>query len=357
MFKIIAADQKEYGPVPTDQVRRWIAEGRANAQTRARVEGGGGDWKPLSEFPEFADAFVAGAVAVSPPKLNPSIGEKLAAEIIARDYRVDIGDCFSRSWGLVQDNFWLLFGATALVLVVRAGLGFFPVLGIPTNVILGFVLQGGLGLLFLKRLRGQPAEIGVAFSGFTLALLPLILAGLIAHGLTFVGVFLCVLPAIYLLVAWWLFTPLLILDKGLDFWPALECSRKVVTHHWWQCFGLFLLACLVGLLGLLACGVGIFFTLPIAVGATVYAYEDVFCTRPAKGELPPPAPATPAPPPASRLEPDSTTAPPSDTASAPSLPPDGGPPPAAPPPAARSGSTPPAETNNPSEPPPAPAQP
>src|SRR5256885_16897321 len=117
MFRIIAADQKEYGPVPTDRVRKWIAEGRANARTKGRPEGAS-QWKPLEAFPEFADAFAAGAVAISPPKINASPGEKLAAEIIARDYRVDIGDCFSRSWNLVRDNFWLLSGATALVLVV-----------------------------------------------------------------------------------------------------------------------------------------------------------------------------------------------------------------------------------------------
>lgn len=51
-YKIVGADQKEYGPVTEEQVREWIAEGRANAQTIARFEDG--PWKPLSTFPEFA---------------------------------------------------------------------------------------------------------------------------------------------------------------------------------------------------------------------------------------------------------------------------------------------------------------
>src|SRR6266567_702643 len=297
MYRLIGADQMEYGPVPAEQVRKWIAEGRADAQSRARAEEGG-DWKPLSHFPEFAGALAGrqGVAPLTPPRISAADAEKLAAEIIARDYRVDIGDCFSRSWNLMKDNFWLLVGATALVFVVRAGLGFFPVLGIPTNVIFGFALQGGLSLLFVKRLRGEPADFSVAFSGFTLALVPLIVASLIAHALTFIGFFLCVIPAVYLLVAWWLFTPLLILDKHLDFWPALECSRKVVNHHWWLCFGLSLVACLVGLLGSMACGVGIFFTMPIAVGALVCAYEDIFGARAAAtGLLAPPEPMPTAP--------------------------------------------------------------
>ena len=36
-----------------EQLRRWIAENRANAQTRAIAEGAT-DWKPLALFPEFS---------------------------------------------------------------------------------------------------------------------------------------------------------------------------------------------------------------------------------------------------------------------------------------------------------------
>jgi hypothetical protein len=53
MYKIIGADQKEYGPISVDQMRQWIAEGRVNAQTMVQGEGQT-DWRPLSTFPEFA---------------------------------------------------------------------------------------------------------------------------------------------------------------------------------------------------------------------------------------------------------------------------------------------------------------
>ncbi len=38
MYKIIGADGKEYGPVTSEQVRQWITEGRANAQTKVQPE-------------------------------------------------------------------------------------------------------------------------------------------------------------------------------------------------------------------------------------------------------------------------------------------------------------------------------
>jgi len=60
MYKLLAADQKEYGPVSADQIRTWIAQGRANARTQLQAAGSA-KWKPLAEFPEFADALRAAA--------------------------------------------------------------------------------------------------------------------------------------------------------------------------------------------------------------------------------------------------------------------------------------------------------
>jgi len=56
MYKIIGADQKEYGPITADQIRQWLAQGRVNAQTRAKPADGG-EWQTLADIPEFADAF------------------------------------------------------------------------------------------------------------------------------------------------------------------------------------------------------------------------------------------------------------------------------------------------------------
>jgi hypothetical protein len=69
MYKIIGANQTEYGPVSADQLRQWIAEGRVNAQTLIQMEGESG-WKPLSEYPDFAGSL--GSVPPPPPSFgNP----------------------------------------------------------------------------------------------------------------------------------------------------------------------------------------------------------------------------------------------------------------------------------------------
>ena len=68
-YKIIGADQKEYGPVTVEQLRQWIAQGRANAQTRVRAENET-DWRALADIPEFAPDLAA--AAASPPPASPS---------------------------------------------------------------------------------------------------------------------------------------------------------------------------------------------------------------------------------------------------------------------------------------------
>ena len=65
MYKIIGTDQKEYGPVSSDQIQQWIASGRANAQTKAQAVGG--EWKALGDFPEFAAALTSRVPPVSAP--------------------------------------------------------------------------------------------------------------------------------------------------------------------------------------------------------------------------------------------------------------------------------------------------
>lgn len=60
MYKILGADQKEYGPVTVEQLRQWISEGRANAETL--IQGPGStEWKPLRTFPELAGLLPAAA--------------------------------------------------------------------------------------------------------------------------------------------------------------------------------------------------------------------------------------------------------------------------------------------------------
>jgi hypothetical protein len=75
MYKIIGADGKEYGPIPAEQLRQWIAEGRVNAQTKVLPEGAL-EWKTIRDLPEFAASLPAPApmapISLAPPTSGPT---------------------------------------------------------------------------------------------------------------------------------------------------------------------------------------------------------------------------------------------------------------------------------------------
>lgn len=72
MYKIIGGDQKEYGPVSSDQIRAWLREGRVSLQTKVQ-SADGGDWKSLSEIPELAGA-TSPPITAAPPLVAATSG-------------------------------------------------------------------------------------------------------------------------------------------------------------------------------------------------------------------------------------------------------------------------------------------
>jgi hypothetical protein len=243
MYRIIGGDQKEYGPATADELRRWIAEGRLDGQSLIKAEGSG-EWKALSSFAEFTDALQpqAGQAPLSGGALPPAIAAAWREQILARQPEVRVGQCLGQSWRLLTANFGLLSGASAVAWAISVGCQLIPLAGSIINSLIQGVLYGGVYLIFLRRIRGQPASIGDAFAGFGAGFAQLMLAGFLTKLLASVGLCCCVvLPGVYLFVAW-LFSVPLVADRGLEFWSAMELSRKVVTRVWFEMLGLMAIA-------------------------------------------------------------------------------------------------------------------
>jgi uncharacterized membrane protein len=298
MYKIIGADQKEYGPVTAEQLRQWLAEGRVNGQTSV-CSAGTAEWKPLAAFPEFADSLLA---TPSPaPAAGASGTAVIPAEVILeRDYSLDIGDCITRSWELVKQHLWPMVGITLLVMLVLGAIN--QLIGLFSRpVIRGMITEhqvsvGAVGILcvttlistpayvvliaglfkyYLKLIRREQAGVADAFSGFGPALGQLVLLGLVSGFLSLLGYCLCILPGIYLTVSWMFAIPLVI-DRRMGFWEAMELSRKVVTKHWFLMFALQLVCGLLAACGLIVCCIGIFVSVPFGWATLMYAYEDIY---------------------------------------------------------------------------------
>ena len=81
-YKILGTDGKEYGPINADQLRQWITQKRVIPSTSIQADGG--DWQPLSSFPEFADAPAGGPPTLpTPPPTGPVKTSGLAIASLA----------------------------------------------------------------------------------------------------------------------------------------------------------------------------------------------------------------------------------------------------------------------------------
>lgn len=324
MFTIIGGDGKEYGPATIDQIRAWIAGGRANLETQAR-RAGESEWRRLGDFAEFTES------SASPPPVvetAPSPEEEpvftdvktYADELFARSGKLDIGSCMERSWELYKANFWPLVGVTLLITCVQMVIGFIPFIGSVAGVLLKGVILGGLYFYYIGRLRHEQREVGDAFAGFSNAFGPLLIASLlmfviilavmsILAGPVFFGLikgFIAMqhtgvppefhftpLASLGMLVAGviiaylsvsWLFAFALIIDKRVGAWSAMEISRRVIARNWFRVLAVAILGTILMFLGLFALVIGIFFTMPLYYGAILSAYEAL-CNPPARARF------------------------------------------------------------------------
>lgn len=282
MYTIIGGDGKEYGPVSAGQVRAWIAGGRADLNTRAKAAGSD-EWKTLADFPEF----VEGEPSRQPPHIHLDSADAsfLAGALVARAPKLDVISCYERSWRLLLTHLWPLLGVTVLVMVVDVAVSLIPYLRVATQFGLAGVFMGGLQYYYLKKMRGQPTRLGDAFSGFGMAMFPLIMVNVVSALLLWPSVLLykdghialaslLLLPAIYLSVAYQ-FSYALVIDRGFNFWAALEISRRTITAQWWRVLLLTLLVIPFFVVGILCLVVGIFAAVVLVQGAMLYAYEDL----------------------------------------------------------------------------------
>ncbi len=185
---------------------------------------------------------------------------------------------------------WALIGADLPLFVLAASL--ITALSLISAFILFFPLLVGLCGMFLERRRGRRPELSQLWEGlfhyfpaaftlwllFLLAALPLHLLDLWLHSLQSpgpaVGVLIVLLGLSFLAVPA-LFALPLIAEQDLSAWEALQLSVRLVKPHWLRLWGLLLFMGALIALGVFACGVGLFITLPLVVALLIVAYIQI----------------------------------------------------------------------------------
>jgi uncharacterized membrane protein len=202
------------------------------------------------------------------------------ASLLATDYPVAISDWLQKGWVLFKKDAGLSIVFTVIAVIAYVAAGFFIPFGIG-SMVKSVPLFAGFIIIALMLSRNQQSAFVRYFWGFR-HLVPLLLFTIVSTAFIFIGLVLFVIPGLYLTVAY-LFAPYLIVDKNIDFWPAMELSRKKVNRHW---FGIAAFCVVLLFINALACiplFIGLFITIPVSLYALAAAYEDIFVERTGAG--------------------------------------------------------------------------
>ena len=189
---------------------------------------------------------------------------------------MDIGKAFVESWNIYIKNFIIILLASIV------------------STLLGFLIAPTIGLqyMFVKAKRGNAVafnDVFAPFGRFFSVFFGGILIGVLIL-LCFVPAMVCsylnwntlagilaalgAVAVVYLGVCW-IFSLMLVYDKGLSIIDGLKTSRAMVTKNgWWLHFLLLVLVGIVAGIGNMLWGVGFLLTMPLGVGAIASAYAD-----------------------------------------------------------------------------------
>jgi uncharacterized membrane protein len=164
--------------------------------------------------------------------------------------------------------------------IVKADIWTYVLLALVSSIVSGavpLILQGpmiaGFHIYTMKKLMNRPAEFGDLFTGFNF-FVPTLVATILIGVFCFLGTLACIIPGL-VIAAMYKFTYLFIVDKRMDFWPAMQASHAVVKQDYFG-FTMFLLALVgINILGILCCIVGVLVSIPITYVAVTFAYHEI----------------------------------------------------------------------------------
>lgn len=219
------------------------------------------------------------------PFQSPSTGaaaDAYAARPPLTPHPIDAGDILNRTWAIfqlhwgmctlaffvtwiIQIGFGIIIGQLSAVSVHAAGLGrdesvaaiASQLLAQPASFVFTTWLEAGLSLFMLNVAKGGTPNLSDVFAGgrYFLAMLP---ARFLFYLMCTLGAAACIVPGVILALMFCQYY-FIILDRGEGAIDSLRLSSQITQGNKANLFLLFLVTIGVGLLGLLALCVGVFF--------------------------------------------------------------------------------------------------
>ena len=264
--------------------------------------------------------------------------------------RLGVMDAYRLGWRFMKKDFWQHWLLAFVCLLLLMASGFVPF----GQFIAGPPLAAGFVYVLMQRIDGRALGVGGLFEGFKqrfaqsiVSLLPILIVWLVLGIIYMVVYFVLIFPILmsagpdhppdmerflitlipFIVVAnivgilvgvfylFFIFAPLAVWDCPKSGWEAAKVSMRMVCDRFWSVLGFGVLGWLIWLLvslGMIACGVGMFFTVPIGMlwfgSALVFLYRSwtgQALVQPVAGASPALEGASPGPIPPSDIQPPS----------------------------------------------------
>lgn len=219
-------------------------------------------------------------------------------------------ECFKEGWQLIKNDYWILF-AVSLVGGLIGGMSFYVLLG---------AMVCGIYYCYLQTIDGKPISFdglwkgfsyflpsllvtilivipmfiifGVIYAPFVMAMVmgsklsPDELMGLMFGALAIDVVLAIIMTCFHTLL---MFSFPLIVDRNLGAFEAIKTSARAVLRNLGGVVGLIGVGIVLSLFGIITCGVGMYFIMPVMLAGYAVAYRKIF-PAPSSGNFNPPTP-------------------------------------------------------------------
>lgn len=206
-------------------------------------------------------------------------------------------ECFKEGWELIKSDYWLLF-AISLVGGLIGGFSMYILLG---------AMCCGIYFCFLQKIDTGTVSFDNLWKGFSfflpslLVTILIVVPMLIVYGIIYVPiifaaamgtklspdefmslffgavavdiVFAFIIVCFHTLL---MFSFPLIVDRNLPAFQAISTSARAVLKNLGGVVGLIAVSMLLSVLGILTCGIGFYFLMPILLAGFTVAYRKVF---------------------------------------------------------------------------------
>ena len=182
---------------------------------------------------------------------------------IPQGVKAQTGKWIGDGWDIIKSDI-LTFALMTLITLLICSV---------VPIILQGALFAGLQLACARKLIHGRMEFGDLFLGFNF-FVPTMVASILISVFAAIGFLVCIVPGL-VICAMYSFTYLFIVDKRMEFWPAMQASFAIVKQDYVGFTLFFVVGALINILGTLACLIGVLVTVPTLFASQVAAYKEL----------------------------------------------------------------------------------